>query len=869
VFSAPFFPIGSTVPRFIRPLVITVVSLGLALGASVGLAAPAGATTTGFTGAVTNYVTSAADADVQFSGMKDVGSTFSTISIVNNDTEIPVYSATDSADVSDPAVCSGLDAASSDWSCVWTPNDGSPLADGGEGGNAKSFIRFAQENSDATVSQDVLTFDVWDPYEEGDEPTAYPVQDFQFVPGGVASTTTPGGENLFVGTSFYQVVPGDDESFTYVAGCPAGVNDNSDGGFTDAVSHTSTTQTCTTALDSDFYEPNGDEAYYNPDSGGYDQSVEPVWTAFTIPVAPVAGSVTLNANKSITIAGTGGIDGQALDVIRDGNASDVLCRVPNVGRDGSWSCTTAALPNGSYVMSAVNEDVDSNYSTGLDDSSVYLRGGLSAATSVGTLRVGPAPSTGGTTTDITPVWSFTVSGDLTDLHPGDTITVTGSGLPAGTSLDVVLHSTPTDLGTVVAAADGTFTQTDTIPQGVDLGAHTIQVTASGPGLVTTVQNQAITVTAKPASGSGGKTNPVAPKPTATHGNGGSANGAGIAPNILTRALTPLADVAVHPNKIVSAFEIGLVLLLLAVLPAHLLNATIAEQSDRFERRFGKIKTPNWLFSLGVWFKSAPVVGGIIVTLATAILFGFADPKFGFTLASLRLILACGIALFLVGYVANALTGFVARVQWNIVAAVSTRPYGLILTIVGVLISRFLHFSPGFLIGLILGLTIQGKSASGFAWRTVVLRSSIVLVMAIAAWIGYSTLTLGGNEGGTFWSALLVETLVAITTEGVVALLVELLPLRFLEGERVYAHSRVLWGIFYFLTLVVFVLAVVPWEGNWDALHGSLWIWIVVLAAFALVCVGIYVYFRRFAPPLEEEAGNEKVALGETVSGDRS
>jgi polyferredoxin len=140
-------------------------------------------------------------------------------------------------------------------------------------------------------------------------------------------------------------------------------------------------------------------------------------------------------------------------------------------------------------------------------------------------------------------------------------------------------------------------------------------------------------------------------------------------------------------------------------------------------------------------------------------------------------------------------------------------------------------------------------------------------MAITAWIGYSTLTLGGNEGGTFGSALLVETLVAITTEGVVALLVELLPLRFLEGQRVYAHSKVLWGVFYILTVVVFVLAVVPWEGNWDALGSSLWIWIVVLAAFAAVCVGVYLYFRIFSPPVEAEDADEEVPLGEAVSRD--
>jgi len=32
---------------------------------------------------------------------------------------------------------------------------------------------------------------------------------------------------------------------------------------------------------------------------------------------------------------------------------------------------------------------------------------------------------------------------------------------------------------------------------------------------------------------------------------------------------------------------------------------------------------------------------------------------------------------------------------------------------------------------------------------------------------------------------------------------------------------------------------------------------------------VYVYFRRFAKPLEEEAGSEEVSLGETVESDHS
>ena len=505
---------------------------------------------------------------------------------------------------------------------------------------------------------------------------------------------------------------------------------------------------------------------------------------------------------------------------------------------------------------------------------VFIAVGISAGAAL-TFAV-PAGAT--ETTAYVPLsWSFDIgSSDPSNIHPGDIITVEGSGLPAGTSINTVLHSVPTFLGSVAAGSDGSFKESVTIPVDTALGAHRLVVTAFGPGVGTTTKQEAITVVSSALAQTGddpGKT-ATTPKETTSASTDHSSRGshaAGIQPNILTRALSPIADVATHPNKIVSAFEIGLVLLLLAVLPAHLLNATLAEQSQRFERRFARLRRPmpTWLVKLDAWFKSAPVLGGVLVTLTTAVVLGFADPSFGLSLASLRLVLACGIALFLVGYVANALTGTIARIQWNIIAAVSTRPYGIILTIVGVLVSRLLHFSPGFLIGLILGLTIQGKSATGYAWRTVVTRTVIVLAMAIAAWIGYSSLTLGSDEGGTFGSELLVETLVAIATEGIVALLVELLPLRFLEGERVYAHSRVLWGVLYFVTVVVFVLGVVSWQGNWDALGNSLWVWVGVLAGFAAACVGVYVYFCRFAKPLEEAAGQESVAVGETVAGDPS
>jgi MFS family permease len=258
---------------------------------------------------------------------------------------------------------------------------------------------------------------------------------------------------------------------------------------------------------------------------------------------------------------------------------------------------------------------------------------------------------------------------------------------------------------------------------------------------------------------------------------------------------------------------------------------------------------------------APFLAGIALTTVTALLFGFADPRFGFTLASLRLFLGLAIALAIVSYLTNAVVGRIMRGRWKVDVEVRLRPLGLILTVVGVVVSRLLDFSPGFLVGLVLGLVISEKHLAKQAWRAVLLRTSILLGLSLLAWLGFSLFDTH-QEGGTFASELAVETLVAITTEAVVSLLVELLPLKLLEGEKLYARSKLLWSALYLLTVVIFVVAVVPWEGNWATLGSSLWAWIGIVVGFGIVATGVYLYFRiRTHDELEQHIERDESDAG--------
>ncbi len=100
-------------------------------------------------------------------------------------------------------------------------------------------------------------------------------------------------------------------------------------------------------------------------------------------------------------------------------------------------------------------------------------------------------STGGTATVVSGVLTAPQG---TTVQAGSAIALRGTGLPAGATLQVVLHSDPVTVGTLTVGADGTATGSVTIPAGTAAGSHTLDlVDASGASVL--VSPLGITVTA--------------------------------------------------------------------------------------------------------------------------------------------------------------------------------------------------------------------------------------------------------------------------------------------------------------------------------------------------------------------------------------
>lgn len=583
--------------------------------------------------------------------------------------------------------------------------------------------------------------------------------------------------------------------------------------------------------------PDGSYQYFMYASPG--DAVSSASRTFTIDTVAPAGPVITGPGTTTTSTHpviTGTAEPFATVVVyRDGMPAACQEGTVTANSAGAWSCTSSA-PLGvgnTFAFGALQVDRAGNPSTtGVPPTQL----GLTVVPPAAAPAAGPLPR-------VFLPWTFQFSAAGAAFEPGDTTRLTGSGLPAGAIVEIEFHSTPVKVGATTVADDGTFDALVTIPQNAEPGAHRFVVHVTPTEGLPSVQEQAVTVVlptrALDTPGEAATTH------AAESSTGGADRGDPAAPSGLTGSIQTLGSVLANPVIIGTAALSGLALLLLVAFPAELLNSTISEQYQRFSRRVPKLTA---LERFTNWLERMPWLGALLITVLAAVIFGFADPGFGFDVTSLRVVLACAIALFIVGYLASAISGVIIRGRWHLATTLELKPLGLVLTVVGVLASRLLDFSPGFLIGLLLGIGIIGRTTAAERAKTTLVQAGVVFALAMLGWVGYSIL-LAGGEPDTFASALVVDTLVAVTTEGLTALFIGLLPFRLLDGSAIFEHSKLAWAASYTVAAAAFVLIVIP--SAWGQLDGSLWTWIVVLGGFAIIAVGLYAYFRFVAPTPEE------------------
>ena len=666
----------------------------------------------------------------------------------------------------------------------------------------------------------------------------------------------------------------------------SGTAEPSNGGQTStvhvAVSSANVTTGCTATVD--------DEGLYDCgfdgplDAGSYDLEVtqQPYWSgtnrslsdAMTLdvrtPTIVVDGatdnSFTVDSGAPFSISGS--LEGDEIpdDVLAMRGSLNLAgsTAVPldctTLTADYDWSCALAEAPAraGSYALDLVVKNGSATaarsraFSVTVRATAPPATGPTPAPTPTPspTPTPTPAPTPGPTPTPEPLDFAITLDSGGAALHPGDAVTISSSGLPESTVITAEIHSTPAALGSMTVGTTGSFSLSATIPADVEPGAHEIVVTATAPGFAVSEVRTPITVEAAAAA-------TPTPVPTPTSGPDVAAvpavddsaanprNKPG-APNSVSASLQPFWEVFASPVAIGTSLLAGLAFLVLVAFPAELLTGAVVDRYNYVQRSAGARPVRSWWAGLTAWLGARPILAGVTLVALAALVSGFADPNFGFDLASLRLFIACFITAVIISYGTWFITTRVLLRRWEVPTSIALRPFTIVLSIVGVILSRLLDFSPGFLFGLMLGLSFPPATPAIMRSRARLLRTSLILGFATASWFVYSAAYALDISQYGFGGALAQDTLAALSTGGLSGMLVAMLPFLYLDGQDIWDHSKRIWASIYAVIAVVFFFIVAPKPSSWADLGPRYGPWVILLGCFTAVALVAYFWLRILA-----------------------
>ncbi|MBA4346038.1 MAG: hypothetical protein C0419_05975 [Microbacterium sp.] len=335
--------------------------------------------------------------------------------------------------------------------------------------------------------------------------------------------------------------------------------------------------------------------------------------------------------------------------------------------------------------------------------------------------------------------------------------------------------------------------------------------------------------------------PVAlPAPVGEGGSGELARDDPASPSALTGSIPTIGQLFSNPVALVAGGGFALALLLLVAIPSELLNSTLASGGHRLGRGYlaiqGALARVNDRLTA---MTRTPLLSAGLLVVVLSIIFGFNDPDYGLDAVSVRLTLSMATSIFIVYCLSALLSGAIMKRLWGIRSQLEMLPTALLLAVLGVVIARLINFTPGFLIGLAIGLAIIGTVPAALRAKAVLLQFGVTFAVGMTAYIAYSVLRGIPGLLDTLPGVFIDDTLVAIVAESLTGLLIVLLPLAFFNGRELWAQSKVLWVVSFMVVATAFSAIVLPTATEQVGSVFDLVPWLIPVAIYAVVVFALW------------------------------
>jgi hypothetical protein len=146
--------------------------------------------------------------------------------------------------------------------------------------------------------------------------------------------------------------------------------------------------------------------------------------------------------------------------------------------------------------------------------------------------------------------------------------------------------------------------------------------------------------------------------------------------------------------------------------------------------------------------------------------------------------------------------------------------------------------------LIGGVVFTGHLNSREEGQEIAIASVGTLIVSIAAWLVWVPVSVAASaDPASFWLALLENFLAALFLSGMVGLVIGLVPLRFLPGERVARWHRGVWTALFGVACLAVVEVMIRPQSTAGRHVEPFWTTIGLFIAFGLASVLFWAYFK--------------------------
>jgi S-formylglutathione hydrolase FrmB len=328
-------------------------------------------------------------------------------------------------------------------------------------------------------------------------------------------------------------------------------------------------------------------------------------------------------------------------------------------------------------------------------------------------------------------------------------------------------------------------------------------------------------------------------------------------SVFAEALVAFDDLSTDAGVVARNLGLTLALVLLLTFPAELFNRTAEQNADEIR---------GWLAPLAPLAPLRRVLPPApVAAIAAAGLYGFLDPDLGLDAASAALVVGLLVAIAAATATHELSTAAHARRRFGVAGRFRVYPGALVVAIACVAVSRLVGFAPGYLFGLVAGFDFTGRLSEEEEGRALAHGARNMLLLAGAAYVLWGPVdgAVQGGDGG-FPMLVLDAVLAATFVAGLQGVLFGLLPLRFLDGEKVLRYSQLVWLALFGPALFAFVHVMLHPRAGFLPTSSRVSVATVfgLFAAFALFSFSFWGYFRLREEPEDDD---EDADLVETAA----